>query len=300
MGEKAFQDNLYAGLKVNRDLAYGNGWGYRLQVLNYVKKHLGIEINSGVKIAEVGCGCGYFSAYLLRNNKDANVDMYDISTSTEKVIDEVMRISKVPKKRYKFYAKDITKKFSDKKYDLIFIGGALHHAYELTSFFESIRESLKPGGLLICQEPAYEEKVSFQDLSNSYIERIGVNFKNGSTNYNRYDCFFKLSEYLVASRYGGFDLYYLKRWRVSMNHPEFYAGEKYNKNIILKTLRFSLSAVLHKYRNITTIIKRIFFKELVIINYLMVFKNPEYKLQNNWYPHLDLLGISKNNQSNKF
>ena len=82
-----------------------------------------------------------------------------------------------------------------------------------------------------------------------------------------------------------------------MNHPEFYAGEKYNKNIILKTLRFSLSAVLHKYRNITTIIKRIFYKELVIINYLMVFKNPEYKLQNNWYPHLDLLGISKKQSS---
>ena len=51
MGEKAFQDNLYEGLKVNRDLAYGNGWGSRLQVLNYVKKHLGIKINSQVKIA---------------------------------------------------------------------------------------------------------------------------------------------------------------------------------------------------------------------------------------------------------
>ena len=54
--------------------------------------------------------------------------------------------------------KILQKKFSDKKYDLIFICGALHHAYELTSFFESIRESLKPGGLLICQEPAYERK----------------------------------------------------------------------------------------------------------------------------------------------
>ena len=291
MVEKDFQDNFYKSLKVNKDIAFGYQKERRLQIINYIERKLNFNFKKkNIKIAEFGCGTGYFSAYILRKFQNIKLDLYDISSSLNPVIDEVMAISNVSKDRYNFYSCDINKDLIKKKYDIVFMCGALHHSYNLKKYFNAIKKSLNSNGLLICQEPAFKEDINLEDLKKYYIKRLNITFNKNMPQYERYDTFFKVSEYLVASRYSSFDLLELRKWDHFMNHPELYVGEKYEKNQFLKLLVYAAKYLRNKYRNI--ILQESTSRNKNINNYLFIFKNISEINNDNWLPHLDLLGLN--------
>ena len=289
MPEKEFQNNFYGNLKINKNIAFGLHKEKRLKIIDYIEKNLNINFKRDLKIAEFGCGTGYFSAYLLRKYKNLNIDLYDISLSVESVIEKVMSISKINSNRYNFFAVDINKELINKKYDIIFMCGALHHSYNLKEYFESIKKSLNPNGILVAQEPAFKEEINFKDLKKHYTDRLSLKFDKDFPLYPRYDTFFKVSEYLVASRYAGLDLVKLKKWKKFMNHPEHYVGEKYEKNIIKKLIFYYFKFFLNIYKNYKVNMKK--YLDNNLHDYLMIFKNNSKLDGNQWLPHLDLLGL---------
>ena len=80
----------------------------------------------------------------------------------------------------------------------------------------------------------------------------------------------------------------LEKWQKYMNHPEFYVGEKYEKNIIKKLF-------IYYYRYLINIFYNQKLKKSSLNNYieeyLMVLKNNPKLKTNDWIPHLDLLGL---------
>ncbi len=291
MSEKKFQDNIYKELKIDKDIAFGFNKEYRLNVLNFIEHKVDKKFNKNIRIAELGCGTGYFSAYILRKYKDVTLDMYDISSSVEVGIKKVMEISGINPKRYKFYSTDTNQNFKSNYYDIIFTCGALHHSYSLYKYFKSVQEALKLNGLLVSQEPAYSETLSGHELRNLYKKRLNMKSMGEKPLHERYDFFFRISEYLVTARFAGLDLFYIKEWNQNMNHPELYVGSKFSNNILLKLIKYILKAFLNIYRN-----KKFSFLQKIKKlpkNYLLIFKKSNLNIKKEWYPHLDILGLSE-------
>ena len=206
-------------------------------------------------------------------------------------VNKVMELSGINPKRYNFYSSDTNQSFEKNHYDLIFTCGSLHHSYCLYKYFKSIHKALKPNGLLVSQEPAYSEEITGEKLSNLYKKRLNIKFIEDKPIYERYDFFFRLSEYLVTSRFAGLDLHHLKEWDLHKNHPEFYVGSNKFDLPIVRFLKFLIKIPLNFFRNKKYFILSKF--RILPRNYLLIFKKPDCNDLNNWKPHLDILGIKE-------
>ena len=179
----------------------------RLQILDMIK---GFKI-SGV-VADVGCGSGYLGIGLARKfEKIEKVDCIEASLiAVKKVIPRNIDFWGQSSKVFAVHGSfdDLPKNY----YDVVFAMGALHHSRNLKNTLTNIFQALKPGGLLIAQEPAMPDTTTHSNYDFKYSiieERYELKIKNG----DRYDRFFRECEYKSTLVTSGFDICYWENFK---------------------------------------------------------------------------------------
>jgi SAM-dependent methyltransferase len=278
--EKSFQDDYYRNLEITRKIAFGEGKEWRLAIPQHLCDN-GFTLK-GSKVADIGCGTGYFGASLLRNYNVNHVDFYDIAPSLSGKIQETIEITKSTPS-YKYICTDIVDaNLGADKYDYVFCMGSLHHAYNLVKYFESIYTTLKPGGFLVAHEPSYSEVASYKDLRTTYEKRLGFKAtESRSQSYPRHDFFFRLSEFCCMGRLAGFEVSSITPWgremgRAYRNKQVHLKQSIHDKLIALKT---TAKGFARKKESATICSPE---------ENLLIFSKP--LSSEVWLPHLDLLG----------
>ncbi len=101
---------------------------------------------SGVKILEVGCGCGYAADYLAGlYGKYIGVDY------AERLIEYAQKYN--GKSNASFVVANINDYHPDEKVDVVIMVGVLHHFEDYNRTFRHILDLLKTGGWLVINEP---------------------------------------------------------------------------------------------------------------------------------------------------
>ena len=207
--DKALHDKIHQSMLQQDPSTLQNN--HRLRIIDKISDKFKIE---GV-VADIGCGNGYFGIGLARKFPD--LERIDCIEASKPAVDEV-----IPRNIKYYNVKSIVKpifgSFDDlglEKYNMIFSMGALHHSKNLKKTLNSIAKALKPGGLLIAQEPAMPDDTthtSYQFKYNIIEEKYGLKIRNG----DRFDRFFRECEYKYNLVENGFDIcmwedYYLEK-----------------------------------------------------------------------------------------
>jgi len=165
-------------------------------------------------VADVGCGSGYFGIGVARRfDSVKKVDCIEASRVAVKSV--------IPKNINYF---DLSSKVEALEgsfdilpadtYNVIFAMGALHHSKNLNHTIHSIFKALKPGGLIVAQEPVMPDDTSHEDYFEKYNiveERYGLSIRNG----DRYDRFFRECEYKYSLVNNGFNICLWKNFQPS-------------------------------------------------------------------------------------
>ena len=176
-------------------------------LMNPRLKILSMLANYDIKghVADVGCGSGYFGIGVAKHfDSVEKVDCIEASKiAVESVIPRNINYYGLSSK-----VEAIEGSFDllpADTYDVVFAMGALHHSKNLNYTIQSIFKSLKPGGLLVAQEPAMPDTTSHDAYFEKYNiveERYGLLIRNG----DRYDRFFRECEYKYCLVNNGFDI----------------------------------------------------------------------------------------------
>ena len=165
-------------------------------------------------VADVGCGSGYFGIGVAKYFDSVNkVDCIEASrVAVESVIPENISYYDVSSKVVALEGSfDL---LPNETYDVVFAMGALHHSKNLSRTMHSIFKALKPGGLLVAQEPAMPDVTSHDAYFEKYNiveERYKLRIRNG----DRYDRFFRECEYKYSLVNNGFDICLWENFEVS-------------------------------------------------------------------------------------
>ena len=175
----------------------------RLKIFPYVEKILNKKISGS--IFDVGAGNGYAGLWLAKNR--------EVSVVSLECTDEAAHVT-IP-----YYAKQFgvdnlvkTEKGSfydlschDEEFDFVVCFGALHHSRDLLYVLKNIYKTLKPGGILIAQEPSTSDHIDnqvFINIYDSYEEFAGEIIRHG----DRDDRFYRKCEYLTALHHSNFNI----------------------------------------------------------------------------------------------
>jgi SAM-dependent methyltransferase len=114
----------------------------------YKRHRLGdfIKFNSHDRfsIGDFGCGTGNNALMLAGIYPNATIDCYDISQNALQHLQRTVNVLGI--KNINLYQKDIMTESFDKKYDLIFSLGVMHHTQNIGKTFTNITSTLKEGG----------------------------------------------------------------------------------------------------------------------------------------------------------
>jgi 2-polyprenyl-3-methyl-5-hydroxy-6-metoxy-1,4-benzoquinol methylase len=108
----------------------------------------------GMRIADIGCGPGYYSLEMARNG--FHVTAIDIAEKAIRAARETLESSP---KEPGFGSLDYRVASMDQlggQYDAVIFTGVIHHFGDPGSVVEEAMKLLSPGGLLICYEPCHE------------------------------------------------------------------------------------------------------------------------------------------------
>jgi len=169
-------------------------------------------------VADVGCGSGYFGIGVAKYFDSVNkVDCIEASrVAVESVIPKNISYFNLSSKV--FALEGSFDSLPNDTYDVVFAMGALHHSKNLNRTMHSIFKALKPGGLLVAQEPAMPDITthdSYFEKYNIVEERFGLQIRNG----DRYDRFFRECEYKYSLVNNGFDICLWENFEVTQNKP---------------------------------------------------------------------------------
>ncbi|WP_313340162.1 class I SAM-dependent methyltransferase [Sedimentibacter sp.] len=104
-------------------------------------------------VIDLGCGTGRFT-FLLENKNPAKIIGIDLS-------DDMLKLAKAKAKKIAstavFYKGDISKSFTDEKFDFIFSSTVSHYIKDLNKLFSNIYDMLKPDGICVisAMNPVY-------------------------------------------------------------------------------------------------------------------------------------------------
>jgi 2-polyprenyl-3-methyl-5-hydroxy-6-metoxy-1,4-benzoquinol methylase len=115
---------------------------------------------SGARVADIGCGCGWSSAALAASFPDATVVGVDVDQPSIERAREVALAQGVAG-RVEFVHADATTRLHDTvegDFDLITVFEALHDTARPVDVLSGIRSLLRPGGAVLIAEPAIEEQ----------------------------------------------------------------------------------------------------------------------------------------------
>jgi SAM-dependent methyltransferase len=150
----------------------------------------------GGRVLDVGCGSGYFSAWLALNREPEIV--YALESSPAAVNTLIPRsLDACGVKKGLVLPVQGSFNFIPKSdyFDYVVAMGALHHSSDLFTTLKEIHKSLKPGGYLIAQEPTLDDSTTNKRYKEIYQSRVGHN-----------DHFFRNCEYKTALNFVGFEI----------------------------------------------------------------------------------------------
>lgn len=184
----------------------------RLNVLHDVHHEASIQFimnsvqNRAVKdVLEIGCGIGnmsfWFSDFF---GPKCSIYAIDSSSSYIEISKKIREERKI--QNIEFICKDLHNELNfDKKFDVIYSRYTLIHLRNINSVLHNLTQLLKPGGLLICEEPTVDSgfcnpfqkdynktrsllkklslinKLDFklgEKLKNLFIDELGLNIRN--------------------------------------------------------------------------------------------------------------------------
>lgn len=166
----------------------------RLKLLEKIELRFGLTL--GGKVLDVGCGSGYFSAWLALN-RDVEV-VYALESSPAAVntlIPKTLEVCEVKRELVVPVLGSFNRIPKVEYFDYVVALGALHHSADLFITLKEIYNALKPGGYLIAQEPTIDDLTNNQRLREIYLNRAEHN-----------DHFFRNCEYKTALNFVGFEI----------------------------------------------------------------------------------------------
>ena len=128
---------------VKKDLDNTSKLARKLRLIQTLRK---TSLNKEIDILEVGCGGGFSSEYL-----KGNYSTFTGIDYSKKLIDYANNRNK--DSNVSFLAVDLFDFKNEKKYDLIFMIGVLHHMVDIKLAIENCCSLLKPNGYLAVNEP---------------------------------------------------------------------------------------------------------------------------------------------------
>ena len=113
----------------------------------HIPKFAEFEKWSGLNVLEIGCGIGTDSINFVRNG--ANLDIVELSGKSLDICKKRFSVFGLSANFYKNNAEALTTFLpSNKKYDLVYSFGVIHHASSPENIIKEIKKVLKPGGEL--------------------------------------------------------------------------------------------------------------------------------------------------------
>lgn len=120
--------------------------GYK-KILNFMKER--VKEGKRLTIADMGCGSGAFTSYIMKAYKNARIIGVDISKGC---IDRAKRDFG----EIEFAIDDVEKtKFKNDSFDVVWYSGILHHFPDFSKVAKEAFRILKPGGLFFSYDPNY-------------------------------------------------------------------------------------------------------------------------------------------------
>ncbi|WP_299483541.1 class I SAM-dependent methyltransferase [uncultured Roseibium sp.] len=177
----------------------------RLNLLPDSEKIIGRQISG--RVVDYGCGSGYLSVWLAQNRQiDFAVAVEITQNAVEKLIPNMIEMSGVDADKVRPSLGDFSKQFETAPFDYAFCMGSLHHALNLRAALDGIFENLKPGGVLISQEPVSDDLVDNSVFQKKYSATEEIPGYGEIRNDERSDCFYRRCEYLTALHHSGFSI----------------------------------------------------------------------------------------------
>jgi len=175
----------------------------RLNIFPHVEKIIGKKISGSV--LDVGAGNGYAGIWVAKN-RDTRVTLLECTDeATQNVIPHCAKYFDVLDachiQKGSFY--DLSD--YEKKFDFVICFGVLHHSNNLLNVMDNIMSVLKPGGVLIAQEPYTKNNIDnqvFNDIYNAEEIFAGKVIRHG----DRDDHFYRKCEYLTAIHHSGLSI----------------------------------------------------------------------------------------------
>jgi 2-polyprenyl-3-methyl-5-hydroxy-6-metoxy-1,4-benzoquinol methylase len=186
--------------KINMNLFFKNP---RLKIFPFVEKITGKKLSGNV--LDVGAGNGYAGIWLAKN-RDTKVTLLECTKeATQNTIPyfakhfDVLSSCQIQKGSFN----DLSA--FEGKFDFIICFGALHHSSNLLKVMDNIMCALKPGGILIANEPFTKNNIDnkvFNYIYNSEESFAGKIIRHG----DRDDHFYRECEWLTAIHHSGLNI----------------------------------------------------------------------------------------------
>lgn len=123
------------------------------------------DLHKGQTMLDAGCGNGHSAAMIF--GKLLNQISYTGVDIADKAIEQAQLRFKENQIKGEFIANNIQTMDLDRKFDIIFSEGVIHHTSKPFETFENLRNHLKPGGLFMFY--VYKKKAPIREFVDDYI-----------------------------------------------------------------------------------------------------------------------------------
>ncbi len=128
---------------VKKDLYDSSRYARKLRLYQTLNK---VDLGASLNVLEIGCGAGFSAEYL-----KGYYNSYIGIDHSENLIDFAISYHKY--NNVSFYASDYHNFYTDKKFDIIFMIGVLHHMADRDKVIIKSYNLLRNGGHLVINEP---------------------------------------------------------------------------------------------------------------------------------------------------